>query len=112
MERDNRNKAKLLMAIVDKNAGAQVLGICRKMGFPHGMVLDGRGTANKEILRMLGIERIERDVAICLADEDHAQELLLLCNEEIGFYTPGNGIAFTVSPENVDPSLIAAISAF
>ena len=34
------------------------------------------------------------------------QELLLLCNEEIEFYTPGNGIAFTVPLSSIDPDIL------
>ena len=94
------NSTTLVFAIVDKDVGERVLELCRGEGYTRGIILDGRGTANKQILQMLGIERIERDIAICAVEASRAQEMLLLLNEEFGFYTPGNGIAFTISPDN------------
>ena len=90
----------LLVAIVDKGVGEQVIRICGS-----GTVLPGRGTADKAILEMLGIERIERDVVTCLVKKSEAQSLLLMLNEEFGFYTPGNGIAFTLSAEDIGANL-------
>ncbi len=103
---NSKNEIMMLIAVVDKNSGERVLSVCRQHGFERGVILDGRGTADKNILKMLGIERIERDIAVCLVPRESAQELLLLCNEEIEFYTPGNGIAFTAPLSSIDPDIL------
>ena len=93
MENNNKDKM-LLVAIVAKDMGKKVEEICGRT-----LILEGRGTANKEMLAMLGIEKIERDVAVCMVDKADAQMLLLKLNEEFAFYAPGNGIAFTLTAD-------------
>jgi len=70
-------------------------------------VAKGIGTANSEILDLLGIGAGEKAVALCLEQPVLVPVLLKEVRKKLGFYTPGTGIAFTVPLSAInDPVLL------
>ena len=70
-------------------------------------VTRGVGTANSDILDLLGIGAGDKAVAICLEQPVLVPVLLKEVRRKIGFYTPGTGIAFTVPLSAInDPVLL------
>ena len=70
-------------------------------------VFKGVGTANSEILDLLGIGAGEKAVALCLEQPVLVPVLLKEVRKKLGFYTPGTGIAFTVPLSAInDPVLL------
>jgi len=70
-------------------------------------VTKGIGTANSDILDLLGIGAGEKAVAICLEQPVLVPVLLKEVRRKLGFYTPGTGIAFTVPLSAInDPVLL------
>jgi nitrogen regulatory protein PII len=70
-------------------------------------VTKGVGTANSDILDLLGIGAGEKAVAICLEQPVLVPVLLKEMRRKLGFYTPGTGIAFTVPLSAInDPVLL------
>jgi len=70
-------------------------------------VTKGVGTANSEILDLLGIGAGEKAVALCLEQPVLVPVLLKEVRKKLGFYTPGTGIAFTVPLSAInDPVLL------
>jgi nitrogen regulatory protein PII len=70
-------------------------------------VTKGVGTANSDILDLLGIGAGEKAVALCLEQPVLVPVLLKEVRKKLGFYTPGTGIAFTVPLSAInDPVLL------
>ena len=70
-------------------------------------VTKGVGTANSDILDLLGIGAGEKAVAICLEQPVLIPVLLKEIRKKLGFYTPGTGIAFSVPLSAInDPVLL------
>jgi nitrogen regulatory protein PII len=70
-------------------------------------VTKGVGTANSEILDLLGIGAGEKAVALCLEQPVLVPVLLKEVRKKLGFYTPGTGIALTVPLSAInDPVLL------
>ena len=99
------NGCKVMIAIADKSASPEIVRVCREGSALFSVIWGAKGTADPRILAELGIDGAERDAVISVVPAESAQELLLRLNEKFGFYMPGNGIAFTISMENIDDTL-------
>jgi len=100
-------KLKLVIFIVDWSSAHSITNVCvnEKVRFHFTSV--GRGTANSEILNLLGIGSGEKAVILCLEQEIGVQVLMKEVRKELKVYGPGAGIAFTVPLSAVnDPILM------
>ena len=111
--KDNHPAAKplkLIISIVDRRKGDEVIEILKRNGARGGFVCLGRGTATSDILDLLGIGETEKDIVFSLVDANLAHSLLISLSDEMGFAEPGHGIAFTVPISSV--SGLQALMAF
>jgi hypothetical protein len=66
----------------------------------------GRGTANSEILDLLGIGAMDKAVVICLEQEILAPVLLKEVRQKVGRRSPGAGIAFSVPLSGINTPVL------
>jgi len=100
-------KLKLVIFIVDLSRAHTITNVCvnEKVRFQFTCV--GTGTANSEILNLLGIGSGEKAVIFCLEQDVGVQVLMKEVKKELKVYGPGAGIAFTVPLSAVnDPILM------
>jgi len=100
-------KLKLVFFIVAWNRANIVSNVCveEKVRFHFSSV--GMGTANSDILDLLGIGSSEKAVIICLEQEVGVPVLLREVRKKLKSYGPGAGIAFTVPFSAInDPVLL------
>ena len=98
---------KLLFFIVDWNKANAVTDIFIKEKVHLHFISKGKGTANSEILDLLGIGATEKAVIICLEQDILVPVLLKEVRKKLGLYNPGTGIAFTVPLSAInDPILL------
>jgi nitrogen regulatory protein PII len=87
---------KLIFFIVDWNRDNTVSKVFEEEKVRFHFVSKGRGTANSEILDVLGIGTNDKAVILCLEQAVMVPVLLKEVRKKLGFHSPGAGIAFTV----------------
>lgn len=91
-----RERLKLLVAIVDRDKGRTAVEVCRAQGLPFDYLCMGKGTANSQILDYFGLSETEKDVVITLVPESRVREMMIRVDEHFHLSHPGRGILFTL----------------
>jgi len=98
---------KLVFFIVDWHRAGVVSDVCVEEKVRFHFTSKGRGTANSEILDLLGIGSTEKAVIICLEQEVGVPVIMKEVRKKLKAYGPGAGIAFTVPLSAInDPVLL------
>jgi nitrogen regulatory protein PII len=100
-------KLKLVIFIVDWSRTHIITNVCVNEKVRFHFTCVGRGTANSEILDLLGIGSGEKAVILCLEQEIGVNVLMKEVRKELKSHGPGAGIAFTVPLSAInDPILL------
>ena len=100
-------KLKLVFFIVDWHRANVVSDICVEEKVRFHFTSVGIGTANSEILDILGVGSAEKAVVTCLEQEVGVPVLLREVRKKLKSYGPGAGVAFTVPLSAInDPVLL------
>jgi len=100
-------RLKLVFFITDWHRANVVSNVCSEEKARFHFTSVGKGTANSEILDLLGIGSKEKAVIFCLEQEAGVQVLMREVRKKLRSYGPGAGIAFTVPLSAVnDPILL------
>jgi nitrogen regulatory protein PII len=98
---------KLVFFIVDWQCANVVSNVCVEEKVRFHFTSAGMGTANSEILDLLGIGSKEKAVVTCLEQEVGVSVLMREVRKKLKSYGPGAGIAFTVPLSAInDPVLL------
>lgn len=89
-------RIKLLVAIVDRGKGDEVVGILKDSGVTYNMVSPALCAAGSEIMDYLGLTNPERDMIFSVVTEDKVGMVLNKLLYKLNFDVPGNGFAFTI----------------
>lgn len=68
--------AKLLVTIVDRGRGEIAMTVAKGAGARGGTILLGRGTADSRLLRLLGLDDMEKDVLLTLTAREAAGTIM------------------------------------
>lgn len=90
------NRLKLLITIIDRGKGNDVVKLFEESGCHSNYVTYGKGTASEDILEVLGFGIIEKEVVFSIADESLVSDLFQLLEAELDFDRPGKGISFSI----------------
>lgn len=94
-------KLKLLITIVDKSKKALYLDLLEQYEVTVQMVLSGRGTADSQMLSVLGLVESDKSVIISWIREDKVKDALEMLNEKFNTVKNGKGVAYTISIESI-----------
>jgi nitrogen regulatory protein PII len=98
---------KLIFFIVEWNQANVVSGVFVEEKVRFHFISKGRGTANSEILDLLGIGAGDKAVVICLEQQVMVPVLMKEVQKKLRRGSPGAGIAFTVPLSAInDPVLL------
>jgi hypothetical protein len=86
----------LAIFIVDWSKIKIISTIFNHSNVQYQFVCKGRGTANSEILDILGIGSADKAVILCLEQDTMVPRLLQQVGRKLGLNHPGTGIAFSV----------------
>ena len=89
-------KLKLLITVVDRSKTLFYMDLLEQFEVNMQMVLYGRGTANSQMLALLGLVESEKSVIISYIREDRIREALETLEEKFHKVKNGKGIAYTV----------------
>ena len=93
-------KLKLLFTVVDRNKGEFYLDVLSQYEVNFQTVINGTGTANSEVLNMLGLNN-NKAVVISVIREDLSDTILNMLDEKFRTIRNGKGIAFAVPLSSV-----------
>jgi len=95
-----KNPLKILCVIVDRTMEEKLLrALGKHVNFLH--VAYGHGTANSEVLAVLGIGEVGKAVLIGAVTEDNVEAVMKLLVDKFRFGSAGKGVAFTVPVTSV-----------
>ncbi|MDR0669224.1 MAG: hypothetical protein LBF95_04005 [Treponema sp.] len=92
----SQTRLKLVIFIIDWNKIHLLTEVFDQEQVRFHFITKGRGTANSEILDLLGIGASDKAVVICLEQEILAPILLKEVRQKVGRNSPGAGIAFSI----------------
>lgn len=94
-------KLKLLITVVDRSKALFYVDLLEQFDVNVQMVLYGRGTANSELLNLLGLAETDKAVIISYIREDKVKEALETLEDKFHKVKNGKGIAYTVSLDSI-----------
>ncbi len=93
-------KLKLLFTIVDRPKAEFYLDVLSQFEVNCQMVTAGKGTANSELVNMLGLN-IQKAVILSVIREDMTEPIMKCLDEKFATIRKGKGIAFAVPLSSV-----------
>ena len=93
-------KLKLLVTVVDRNKGEFYLDVISQFEAICQMALSGLGTANSDIVEMLGLNN-HKAVILSIVREDQVEPLIHCLEDKFETIKNGKGIAFAVPLSSV-----------
>ncbi len=89
-------KLKLLVTIVDRNKALFYTDILEQFEINMQLVCYGRGTADSEMLRYLGLASSDKAVILSIVKEEVLKDVLSTLTEKFEKVKNGKGIAYTI----------------
>ena len=93
-------KLKLLITVVDRPKGEFYVDVISQFDVNYQMVLNGLGTANTELVNMLGLN-IHKAVILSVVREDLADPIISCLEDKFETIKNGKGVTFAVPLSSV-----------
>ena len=97
----NVRKLKMLVTVVDKSKALFYVDLLEQFEVNVQTVSIGRGTANSQMLYLLGLAESEKAIIISYIREDKVKAALGTLEEKFHKVKNGKGIAFTVPLDSI-----------
>ena len=94
-------KLKLLITVVDRSKALFYLDLLEGFEVNVQMVLYGRGTANSQMLDLLGLAETDKAVIISYIREDKVKEAMETLEDKFQKVKNGKGIAYTIALDSI-----------
>ena len=94
---DNKyNELELLFLIVNYGMGSKVVKSAKQKGVSGGTIFLGKGTSRNNLLKLLDLSDIRKEIALMLGEKTIANNALIALDKEFRFDKPHHGIAFSI----------------
>lgn len=100
-KQSNVKKLKVLVTIVNRSKALFYSDLLEQYEINMQMVIYGTGTANSEMLSLLGLAETDKAVIISIVREDKVKDVLETLAEKFEKVKNGKGIAYTVSMKSI-----------
>ncbi len=94
-------RLKLLITVVDRSKALFYLDLLEGFEVNVQMVLYGRGTANSQMLDLLGLAETDKAVIISYIREDKIKEAMETLDDKFQRVKNGKGIAYTIALDSI-----------
>ena len=91
----------MLVTVVDKSKSIFYVDLLEQFEVNVQMVLYGRGTANSQMLDLLGINEIDKAVIFSFIREDKIKDAMETLSEKFKTVKNGKGIAYTIALDSI-----------
>ena len=100
-EVSNVKKIKMLVTVVDRSKTLFYIDLLEQFEVNIQMVLYGKGTANSDMLNLLGLAETDKSVILSYINEDRVKEALETLSYKFQTVKNGKGIAYTISLDSI-----------
>ena len=97
----NLRKLKMLFTVIDRTKTLFYVDLLEQFEVNVQMVLYGKGTANSQMLDLLGLAESDKSVIVSFIREDKVKEALEMLSEKFQKVKNGKGIAYTVAMDSM-----------
>ena len=94
-------KLKLLVTVVDRSKALFYVDLLEQFEINMQMVLYGKGTANTEMLNLLGLAESDKAIILSIIREDKVLDIMETLNEKFEKVKNGKGIAYTIPMKSI-----------
>ena len=94
-------KLKLLVTIIDRSKALYYSDLLEQFEINMQMVIYGKGTADREMLNLLGLAENEKAIILSVVREDNVPEVLETLAEKFEKIKNGKGIAYTIPMKSI-----------
>ena len=94
-------KIKMLVTVVDRSKTLFYLDLLEQFEVNVQMVLYGKGTADSEMLNLLGLAESDKTIILSYINEDRVKVALEMLEEKFHKVKNGKGIAFTITLDSI-----------
>ena len=92
----------LIMTIVDRGCGDEVMACAKEEGARGGTIIYGRGTGAEEAVKFFNITiQEEKEVVMIVCPAEHRQNIMTAIVTKAGLNSPCHGITFSLPIEDV-----------
>lgn len=99
---------KLLISIVERNRGEKIVALTKHAGAKGGTIALGRGTAESQLIEILGIGDTEKDIVFTLATDEEIGPIMEAIRSHGVQGKRGSGIAMLIDVPNILEHIIPA----
>lgn len=94
---ENMKNYQLMVTIVDRDSGDDVVEAARKAGAKGATILHGRGTGTAEISKVFNIEmQPEKELVLLVVEGERVTPIADVIRSEMKLDLPGNGVIFSM----------------
>ena len=94
-------KLKILITVVNRSKALFYMDLIEQYEVNMQLVLYGQGTANSEMLNLLGLAETDKAVIVSVIREDKAKDVLETLAEKFMKVKNGKGIAYTIPMKSI-----------
>lgn len=94
-------KLKILITVVNRSKALFYMDLIEQYEVNMQMVLYGQGTANSEMLNLLGLAETDKAVIVSVVREDKTKDILETLAEKFMKVKNGKGIAYTIPMKSI-----------
>ena len=97
----NVRKLKILITVVDRSKMLFYVDLLEQFEVNVQMVLFGKGTANSQMLDLLGLAESDKAVILSYIREDKVKDAMDTLSEKFKTVKNGKGIAYTIALDSI-----------
>jgi nitrogen regulatory protein PII len=100
-EISNVKRLKMLVTVVDRSKTIFYQDLLEQFEVNVQMILYGKGTANSEMLNLLGLDESDKAVILSYIKEERVKDAIETLNEKFHKVKNGKGVAFTIALDSI-----------
>lgn len=97
----NVRKLKILITVIDRSKTLFYVDLLEQFEVNVQMVLFGKGTANSQMLDLLGLAESDKSVILSYIREDKVKDAMDTLSEKFKTVKNGKGIAYTIALDSI-----------
>ena len=94
-------KLKILITVIDKSKTLFYVDLLEQFEVNVQMILYGKGTANSQMMDLLGLVEADKSVIISYIREDKVKDALETLSDKFNKVKNGKGIAYTIPLDSI-----------
>ncbi len=109
MSANNKPAFRVLFLIATPKLVHRAVEICKERHVPVQQILRAQGTASSEMMDVIGLGGVDKDVLMNILPKDFADELLKVLRKKLHLGTPNSGVAFTFAISGASSQVVKLV---